>query len=300
LPTVLKLEDIAADGRVLVTLTSKRLAIGFSSLGNKEDVDLSWHDWNSARDISRDGQFVLFEDASEPAGPGYTVVVRKVDGSLPIQLGEGSAAAMSPDGKWAIAISTTQAAQLTLFPIRAGEPRVINVSGLAQINNGWSRFLSDGQRIAVIGNEAGHAARCYLVDLSNGRAKSVTPEGVICGPLSPDDRSLVGRGPNGSITIYSLDGGATRLIPNLEPSFTPVQWSTDGSSLYGYHMGEFPSNIYAVNIASGKETMLQQLRPGVPAGVVMIAPVVVSRDGRHFAYSYNQTLSVLCLISGLR
>jgi serine/threonine protein kinase/Tol biopolymer transport system component len=300
LPTVLKLEDIAADGRVLVTLTSKRLAIGFSSLGNKEDVDLSWHDWNSARDISRDGQFVLFEDASEPAGPGYTVVVRKVDGSLPIQLGEGSAAAMSPDGKWAIAISTTQAAQLTLFPIRAGEPRVINVSGLAQINNGWSRFLSDGQRIAVIGNETGHAARCYLVDLSNGRAKSVTPEGVICGPLSPDDRSLVGRGPNGSITIYSLDGGATRLIPNLEPSFTPVQWSTDGSSLYGYHMGEFPSNIYAVNIASGKETMLQQLRPGVPAGVVMIAPVVVSRDGRHFAYSYNQTLSVLCLISGLR
>lgn len=54
-----------------------------------------------------------------------------------------------------------------------------------------------------------------------------------------------------------------------------------------------------MEIVTGKETMLQQLRPGTPAGVVMVAPIVVNRDGTHFAYSYNQTLSDLCLISGL-
>ncbi len=32
----------------------------------------------------------------------------------------------------------------------------------------------------------------------------------------------------------------------------------------------------------------------------MVAPVQVSRDGKRFAYSYNQTLSVLYLISGLQ
>ncbi len=69
--------------------------------------------------------------------------------------------------------------------------------------------------------------------------------------------------------------------------------------LYGYHTGELPSKIYKVNIATGKETVVQELKPGAPAGVVMVAPVVVSRDGTHFAYSYNQTLSVLCLVSGL-
>jgi hypothetical protein len=31
-----------------------------------------------------------------------------------------------------------------------------------------------------------------------------------------------------------------------------------------------------------------------------VAPVVVSRDGSRFAYSYNQTLSVLYLISGMK
>ena len=63
--------------------------------------------------------------------------------------------------------------------------------------------------------------------------------------------------------------------------------------LYGYHPGELPSKIYKVEIATGKQTVVQELRPGAPAGVVIVAPVVVSRDGTRFAYSYNQALSVL-------
>jgi hypothetical protein len=275
--------------------------MAFSTLGKEEDVDLSWHDLNSARDISRDGQYVVFEDASEAAGPGYAVVVRKVDGTLPIRLGDGSAGGMSPDGKWAISISTSsQAAQLTLLPIGAGQPRVIKVSGLEHIQNGWARFLPNGQGIAVNGDETGHGTRCYVVDVSSGRARAATPEGVPCGPLSPDSRYVLGIGPNRSMALYSLEGGAPRLVANLGEAFNPVQWSNDGSLLYGYHLGEFPSKIYKVDIATGKETLLQQLRPGVPAGVVMVAPIVVSRDGTNFVYSYNQTLSVLCLISGLR
>jgi hypothetical protein len=34
--------------------------------------------------------------------------------------------------------------------------------------------------------------------------------------------------------------------------------------------------------------------------VVLIAPVVVSRDGSRFAYGYYQVFSVLYVISGLR
>jgi hypothetical protein len=65
-------------------------------------------------------------------------------------------------------------------------------------------------------------------------------------------------------------------------------------------MGELPSRIYKVAIETGQQTLVKELRPGVPAGVVMVAPVQVSRDGTRFAYSYNQTLSVLYLVSGLR
>jgi len=299
LPVAITIEDIDSDGGVLVSLNSKRLAMAYTTLGDKESVDLSWHDLNSARDISRDGKLVLFEDSSEAAGPAYAVVVRKVDGALPVRLGEGSSGGMSPDGKWAISVSTSQAPQITLLPIGAGQPHTINVTGLAHIHNGWARFLPDGQRLAVNGDETGHAPRCYIVEPS-GKAKPATPEGVLCGPLSPDSRSIVGVAPDRSIALYSLDGEPPRLIPHLENNFVAVQWSDSGSALYGYHPGEFPSKVYKVEIATGKETAIQELKPGVPAGVAMVAPIVVSADGKRFAYSYNQTLSALYLISGLR
>ena len=300
LPAEITLEDVAADGRALVSLNSSRLAVAFTTLGSREDVDLSWHDWESARDISRDGQYVLFEDASEAAGSAYSVVLRKTDGTLPVRLGDGSSGGLSPDGKWAAAVSTSQKAQLTLLPTGPGQPRTIQVSGLDRIHNGWARFLAGGEKISVNGDQAGHAARCFLLEVSSGRASAVTPEGVSCGPVSPDDRIMASKGLDGSITLFPLQGRAPRSIPSLDAHFIPLRWSQDSSSIYGYHTGEFPSRIYSAEITHGKETVIQELRPGVPAGVVMIAPVVVSRDGKKFAYSYNQTLSALYLVSGLR
>jgi len=300
LPVAITLQDIAPDGRVLVSLESKRLGMGYTTLGNKDGVDLGWHDWNSARDISGDGQFVLFEDASEAAGPNYAVVERKVDGTLPTRLGEGSSGGLSPDGKWAISIPPAQGPQVTLLPTGAGQPRSIEVSGLDHVRAGWSRFMADGLRIAVNGDAGGHAARCYIVDLSSGKAKAVTPEGVLCGPSSPDGRSIIGTAAYRSIAIYNIDDSVVRTIPHIDENFVAVQWSEDGLALYGYHSGEFPSKVYRVEIATGKTSVVQELRPGVSAGVVMVGPVVVSRNGKRFAYSYNQTLSVLYLISGLQ
>lgn len=300
LPMGFTVQDISADGRVLVALNSRRLAMAFSTLDGKEDQELSWHDWNVAKDISRDGQSILFEDASEPAGPGYTVALRRVDGALPIRLGDGSAGGLSPDGKWAISISIGNPEQVTLLPTGAGQSLSVDVSGLEHIRNGWARFLANGQQISVNGNEKGHPTRCYLLDLSGAKAKAVTPEAVLCGASSPDNRSMVGMGPNSEVAIYPLDGGAPRRIPGLEAGFQPVQWSTDGQSLYGYRVGELPSKIYKLEIATGKQTTVHELHPGVPAGVVNVAPVLASHDGTKFAYSFNQTLSVLYVISGLK
>ena len=298
LPVGLTLEDIASDGRVLVSTTSKRLAMAFGSLGGKQDVELSWHDWNVAKDISHDGQFVLFEDSSEAAGSGYAVAMRRLDGTLPVRLGDGSAGGLSPDGKWAISVSTGEPTRVTLLPIGAGPPRSIDVSQLEHIHNGGAHFLADGQRLIANGNETGHLTQCYVLDLAGGKPRAVTPEGILCGPSSPDSRFVVGIGENSAVAIYPVGGGPPRPLA-LEPGFHPVQWSQDGSSFYGYQMGELPAKIYKVDIASGKRTAVQELTPGAPAGVVTVAPVVISRDGARFLYSYNQVLSVLNIITGL-
>jgi Tol biopolymer transport system component len=298
LPSSLHLQDIASDGRVLVTLNSTRLDMAYTTLDQSQDIDLSYHDQNSVRDISSDGRFVLFEDSSEAAGPGYAVLMRKVDGSLPVRLGEGSAGGISPDGKLALSVSTGNKPQVTLLPIGPGQPRTIAVTGLQHLQNGYARFLADGQRFAMNGNDAAQATRCYLIEAATGSARAVSPEGVPCGVFSPDGTTMTVSS-DGGVSIYSMDG-SKHAIPHLTSDFTPIKWSRDGSLLYGYHFGEFPSRIYKAEIVTGKETLLKQLKPAVPAGVVLVAPIIASGDGTRFAYSYNQTLSSLYLVSGLQ
>jgi eukaryotic-like serine/threonine-protein kinase len=225
--------------------------------------------------------------------------LRRLDGTLPVRLGEGSAGGLSPDGKWAISVSNGHPQQVTLLPTGPGQPRAVEISGLEHIQSGFARFLSDGNRFITNANEPARDPRCYVLDLSGAKPRAITPEGVLCGPSSPDGRFVIGLGPGSMVTVYPVGDGTPRVLTHLGPTFLAAQWSNDGSAFYGYHKGELPSRIYKLEIATGKETLVRELRPGVPAGVVMVAPVVVSRDGNRVAYTYNQTLSILELISGL-
>jgi eukaryotic-like serine/threonine-protein kinase len=298
IPAGLTLQDMAPDGRVLVSRDTERLAMATSARDGKA-LDISWHDWDVAKDISRDGQWVLFEDASEAVGANYSVAIRKIDGTPPVQLGEGSAGGLSPDGKWAIAIITGSPGRVMLLPVGPGEPKIINVAGLERIHNGNSHFLADGKRITINGNEPGHGVRCYIVDIDGGKLTPVTPEGITGGLVSPDGQHILAN--NGTVTaLYPTAGGATHPIATLAPDFVPLQWSEDNSAVYGYRPGQIPTKVLKIKLATGEETLLQDLNPDTTSGLVSIAPVVVSRDGSRFAYSYYQVFSVLYVISGLR
>lgn len=298
IPAGMTVQDIAPDGRVLVSLDAERLVMATSALKGKA-VDISWHDWDIAKDISRDGQSVLFEDASEAAPPDYSVAIRKIDGTPPTYLGEGSAGGLSPDGKWAISIIKGSPGRVTLLPVGPGQPRSIAISGLEGINNGNSHFLADGKRITINGKEPGHGVRCYLVNLDGGKPTPVTPEGITGGSVSPDGQFIVAT--NGPVSaVYPIaEGGAPRTIPGLEPGFIALQWSDDNSSVYGYRPGQVPTKVYKVNLVTGEKSLVQDLQPEASAGVVSIKPVVVTHDGSRFAYSYYQVFSVLYVISGL-
>jgi serine/threonine protein kinase/Tol biopolymer transport system component len=299
LPIGITLEDVAPDGRVLLSLDTERLAMATTARDGKT-VDLSWHDWDIAKDISRDGQSVLFEDSSEAAGSHYSIAVRKIDGTPPVRLGDGSAGKLSPDGKWAISILPGSPGRIMLVPLGPGQPRTIPTTGLEHIDNGVAHFLADGKRITFNANEPGHGVRTYVVDLDGGKPVPITPEGITGGLTSPDGQYILHRDDAGGVAVYPGAGGAPHLIPHLEPGFTAVQWSEDNSSVYGYLCGQVPMKVYKVNLVSGEKTLIQELQPGTTTGVVNMFPVVVTRDGSRFAYSYYQVSSVLYLVSGLR
>ncbi len=299
LPEGMTLEDVAPDGRVLVSLDTERLAMA-TALRNGKPLDLSWHDWSIAKDISRDGQSVLFEDSSEAAGARYSLAIRKIDGTPPVRLGQGSAGGLSPDGKWAISILPGKPGEVKLIPIGPGQPRAIAIPGLEQIYNGPAHFLADGKRITLDANEPGHGVRCYLVSLDGGRPIPITPEGITVGLVSPDGQYVLRANEDAVVAVYPIAGGTPRPIPNLESGFVPLQWTEDNSAVYGYRPGQIPTPVYKVNLVTGQKIVIQELQPETTVGVVSIAPVVVNRDGSRSAYSYYQVFSVLYLISGLR
>jgi hypothetical protein len=143
--------------------------------------------------------------------------------------------------------------------------------------------------------------RCYVLGLKGEKPRPVTPEGIYGAAISPDGRYVAGFAADNSFALYPTGGeGLPVRVPNATPNVAPIRWSEDGSQLFAYHRGEIPAKIYRVKISTGEETFIKELKPSSPAGVFRVGPVVVSRDGKRFLYSYNQMLSSLWLISGLR
>lgn len=298
-PDGLNLQDIAPDGRVLVSTESQRVAMEAIAPPDNRPHDLSWYDWSVAKDISRDGQWFLFEESGEPFGGRYALSVRRLTGA-PIHLGDGSAGGLSPDGKWALDVSVSDPPRVTLLPIGPGISREIPISGLEHVQNGTAHFMPDGQQIIINGNEKGHSVRGYLVGLDGGKPHPVTPEGVVAFLVSPDGRYVTAQGIGPAVVLCSVDRGVIEQIPGIEPGDQAAQWSADNSALYVYRSGEMPARIFRLDIHSGKRTLVRELQPSERAGVISIAPIIMSPDASRFAYSYYQNLSTLYVISGLR
>jgi len=295
------LQDIASDGRILATIDNERLAMEWSGK-DKQVRDLSWYDWSIAKDISPDGQWVLFEEGaqgSEPVGPDGAVAIRNVDGSPPIRLAAGTAHTLSPDGKWAVSALQSGPAQLILLPVGPGQSRQIPLPGLERVQT-RTHFLPDGKRLVISGNEPGRPGRTYIVDLSGGTPKPVTPEGVYATLPSPDGKFLAGGTSDYKLDLYPLDGGPPRSIPGIEPGYRVAQWSADSKALYVFQPGDVPLKIQRLDIATGKMKPVRDVVPADLGGVVSIGPVITNVNASEFAYSYYQTLSVLYVVSGVK
>jgi hypothetical protein len=63
------------------------------------------------------------------------------------------------------------------------------------------------------GIETGHGSRVYLIDVSSGEAKPVTPEGFSGTRISPNGASVPVLGPDGKWGIWPLAGGENTTRP---------------------------------------------------------------------------------------
>src|SRR6202158_5004643 len=270
------LEDLR-NGTVLTVAPHTRVGIRGMAPGGKEERELGWFGWSEVSDISRDGRKVLFDEEGDGGGPNYTVFLRDTDGSPPARIGEGNSMAISPDAKFAIT-KPAKGGPLSLVPTGAGEARQLTHDA---VSYGEVRFLPDGKRLLASGIEAGHGARDYLIDVTTGDSKPITPEGIAGVQVSPDGRSIAVRGPDGKWGIRPLEGGGFQPIPGLESGYDVVGWTPDGGSVYVINIRRGAKalkslNVSRVNIQTGKMEPWKTFGEETGAGVSSVGRLAFS------------------------
>lgn len=298
-PGRLVLRDIGRDGRVLLARHTFRLEIRALIDGEKSERDLSWFELPLLTDLSEDGRQIVFCESGDAGGPGYGVFLRATDGTPPVRLGDGRPFDLSPDGRWVLARPVRPPFELTMLPTGAGESRVLKDEGLQDIR--WAGWFPDGRRLLILASQAGRLPRMWVQELPTGTPRAVTPEGATGKDpvISPDGRFVVAF-PSGVMRglRYAVDGGEPEPIAGLEDNEYPVQWTDDGA-LY-VRKGGIPAKITRIDAASGQRTPWKEIAPADPAGVWSMVRVMMTRDGRSYAYGFSRSLSELYLVDGLK
>ena len=286
------------NGAALMVTQQIRIGLRGTAPGGKEERELGWFGWSIVRGISRDGHKIVFEEEGNGGGPNYTVFLRDTDGSPPTKIGEGLSGAISPDGKWVVT-KPAKGGPLSLVPTGTGESRQLTHDSISYGAGG--SFLPDGKRLLVSGIENGHGRRDYLVDVSTGDSKSITPEGVSGTRLSPDGTRAAVLGPDGKWGVWPLDGSGIRLIPGLDSKYNVTGWAPDGKSVYVQSSRpEQIAKVSKVDVTTGKMEPWRTFGAGVGAGVSETGAPIFSADGTAYAYVYSQNLSNAYVVTGLK
>jgi hypothetical protein len=291
----LLLADVARDGAVLLTQPNRRLGVSFVD-GEHRERDVSWFDRSFLNDISRDGKQVLLTVDGPAAGPAYSVYLRGTDGSPARKLAEGYGGALSPDGKMALIIPLSSSEPLRLQPLDGGPAQHLQPDGLAITR---ARFLPDGKRLVLVGQEQGHAPRLYLRALDEPRARPITPEGVVGVGLtpSPDGTKVAVLDDRDEPVIFAIDGGAPLRVPGFAPGDVAFGWGDDGFLFVG-RIGGMPVAIDRLDTRTGKRDRWGTAAPRDPSAN-MVTRVMITPDGRSLVYNFAGVTTPLFLLRGI-
>ena len=287
-------QDIAPGGSLLATSDDSPNRTMGRAPGALAERELSWLDASGSPVISRDGVMMALTDWGRSAGSNYAVMLRRMDGSPALSLGEGAALALSPDARWVLVSVPSNPAKLMLYPTGPGEPRRIDNGELEAYSEG--RFLDDGESIFVCGNAVGKAPRCYLRTLDSPALHPVGPEGVDRGAISPDGKTAVVRRVTGEALMCPVNGGTARPLPFITAGDYLARFSPDSTAVWVLR----DRRVESVELASGRRETVLELDIPEGAGMNNVRDIALADDPRAYAYSAQEYSSRLFQIEGVR
>ncbi len=299
LPGTTLLQDISAEGRVLLSSGPLRFISKCLPPGDTQERDVSWFEATSVHGLSPDGRTVLLTEVGVASGPGPEVstYLRKTDGSPPVRLGDGSGVALSPDGRFVLAVSQRNGAW-SLLPTGPGQPKPLDFKN---VDPGEAAWHPDAKRLFLwSGAREGRKARCYSFEIDTGKLEAVTPEGVGCGRgPSPDGKTLLAAGEDGRYIRYSLADGQTQTVPGLLKDDEPLEWGADSRSLFVQRKPLPRARVDRLDLITGERRLWREINLADPAGVSDMSQVTMAQNGS-YCYTYMQSQKDLYLFEGIR
>ncbi|MBI1791663.1 MAG: hypothetical protein HYR60_29385, partial [Acidobacteria bacterium] len=86
-----------------------------------------------------------------------------------------------------------------------------------------------------------------------------------------------------------------RTLAELAPGTRPLRWSADGVFLFVDRREGATARIYRVFLAEGRADQWTEI-----SGIAPSSRLVMTPDGRSYAYSYSQNSRDLYVLEGLR
>ena len=291
--------DISRTGTLLMARGDERLHIMLRNRSGSVSKDLSWLDWSLVRDITPDGSRILFDETGAGGGEEHGVYIRQTDGSPAVRLGDGTAIAFSPDGRYALSGVGARNA-IKLLPVGAGEVRTVPAEGLKVQ---WADWFPDGASLCLTASEPGQGVRLYWHDLKSGKWKRLSDDeasGYQEARVSRDGRSAVTLGSEGEFILYSVEDGSKQSLPGIPTHGRIVHFGQDDRSIFYFLRGQMPCPVYRLDLETGERTHWIDLAPPSPAGVVTLTRIIMTPDAETFVYSYPRFLTDLYTVTGLQ
>jgi hypothetical protein len=280
--------DISRTGRLLVGQSIERNSLLFTGPTETTERDLSWLTTSGLADLSANGERILLGETLEGSGPGGAYL-RRTDGSDALRLGDGDPLALSPDGKWALVLSTDAHKSLSIFPTGPGSPRLL----CKEVRADWALFVEGGRQVLLAGVGADGQFRAYLQDVAGGPPRpwpgKATPEAYCV--VSPDG-AKVALGPmNGHIALFTAAGRSLGEVGGLQDGDYPIQFHSSGNSVFLANLSGLPAQVLLLDLATGKRQPWKKVGPLDPSGVEQIKNVSITPDGKSLAYSFVRVLT---------
>jgi serine/threonine protein kinase len=293
---IIVMQDVARDGRVLLSTVNSRLGILYRPPKGGPERDLAWLDSSLIYELSNDAQSLVFVELSNGQGRNSAIYLRKTDGSPAVQLGYGNRPSLSPDGKWVACIHhELERSRLMLLPTGPGESQFAKIDGMHFDGVEW---FPDNKRILFTGNETGRQTRSWIYDLETNKTSPVTPEGTRGMRVSPDGQWFVTVDPH-KLVLTPVGGGNSKTVVDLQTGESVVRWSGDGRYLFLQQREPTGIRISRLEVATQRKEPWIVVKVPEP-GAQFFGPLALSADGKACAATFQRDLANLFLVRGLK